>query len=601
MKMMNAVCYSFSLGFQDAMAHLRLIAPLNQVGIHIINGIKNGQPAAELVLDGDIVIVQQDFPRNFDDYQKVMEIAKRERKPVVFDLDDLLLFLPENHPDRVARYYAPSLLPMFQALMEADLVTVATPGLQSLLAGYNKNVVVLPNYFDDALWKLRPPALKSKDEMLTIGYMGGNSHKPDIEYILPVLLDLIKRYPHKLRFQFWGLQPPAELLTLPQVEWMPYYSSLYKDFSAFFQTQSADIFIAPLVDTLFNRCKSPLKFFEYSALGVPGVFSHLETFSGVVSHGKNGLLASSLDEWTDCLMQLIENDELRFQLAASAQASIKENWLLSRNAFHWEETLKNAFEIMNSNKEQDAHIVSGLRFINFQSFEAFKALSNRVAAAEQSMQALTAQVAEKEQSVQALNAQAAEKERSIQALSGQLREITISKAWRVAMLFRRARLWLAPPGSWRARPLRRMLSLIIFPFQYGKKLRIAIDLALIRASDRYDPQWYLANNLDVAQAGMDPARHYLLFGGFEGRDPGPSFSSERYLAAHPDVLAARINPLIHYLKYGQKKALQTFVNEFASPFNGESVQDPLVSVIVPVLINLILQSIVFFRPGIVET
>ena len=43
----------------------------------------------------------------------------------------------------------------------------------------------------------------------------------------------------------------------------------YKDFATFFQTQSADIFIAPLVDNIFNQCKSPIKFFEYSALGVP--------------------------------------------------------------------------------------------------------------------------------------------------------------------------------------------------------------------------------------------------------------------------------------------------------------------------------------------
>ena len=86
--------------------------------------------------------------------------------------------------------------------MEADLVTVATPRLQSVLASYNNNVVVLPNYFDDTLWQLRPPVLKSKDEMLTIGYMGGNSHKPDIEYLMPVLLDLISVIPTRYVFTF---------------------------------------------------------------------------------------------------------------------------------------------------------------------------------------------------------------------------------------------------------------------------------------------------------------------------------------------------------------------------------------------------------------
>ncbi|MBU4352837.1 MAG: glycosyltransferase, partial [Nanoarchaeota archaeon] len=453
MKIRNAVCYSFSLGFQDAMAHLRLIEPLQQAGIHIINGIENGQPVSELVHNGDIVVVQRDFPRKFDYYQKVIKIARRERKPIVFDLDDLLLFLPENHPDRLAQYYAPSLLPMFQALMEADLVTVATPRLQSVLASYNNNVVVLPNYFDDTLWQLRPPVLKSKDEILTIGYMGGNSHRPDIEYVMPVLLDLIKRYPHKIRFHFWGIQPPAEMLSLPQVELTPHYSYSYKAFSAFFQTQSADIFFAPLVDNLFNRCKSPLKFFEYSALGAPGVFSHLETYSDAVSHGKNGLLASSLDEWTDCLIQLIENDELRFQLATHAQATIRENWLLSQNAFRWNETFESAFEIINSNREQDTHIVSIVRSINPQSFETF--------------QALTAQVAEKEQSVQALAAQVAEKEQALNAIYG-------SRAWRLIQLLWRVRSRLFPHGS------RREKSLFVI-FQLVSKLFLQ-PLRKVRAS-----------------------------------------------------------------------------------------------------------------------
>jgi hypothetical protein len=49
---------------------------------------------------------------------------------------------------------------------------------------------------------------------------------------------------------------------------------------------------------------------------------------------------------------------------------------------------------------------------------------------------------------------------------------------------------------------------------------------------------------------MDPAQHYLEFGGFEGRDPSPYFSSQWYLEQYPDVKAAGINPLLHYLQSG---------------------------------------------------
>lgn len=52
---------------------------------------------------------------------------------------------------------------------------------------------------------------------------------------------------------------------------------------------------------------------------------------------------------------------------------------------------------------------------------------------------------------------------------------------------------------------------------------------------------------------MDPALHYLLHGGTEGRDPSPYFSSRWYLEAYPDVKAAGLNPLVHYLRYGRKE------------------------------------------------
>jgi hypothetical protein len=43
----------------------------------------------------------------------------------------------------------------------------------------------------------------------------------------------------------------------------------------------------------------------------------------------------------------------------------------------------------------------------------------------------------------------------------------------------------------------------------------------------------------------------VLFGGFEGRDPSPMFSSQAYLDAYPDVRASKTNPLVHYMQKGR--------------------------------------------------
>jgi len=84
-------------------------------------------------------------------------------------------------------------------------------------------------------------------------------------------------------------------------------------------------------------------------------------------------------------------------------------------------------------------------------------------------------------------------------------------------------------------------------------LSIIRGRALLAASDLFDSDYYLIENSDVKQAGVDPIKHYLTFGWRELRDPSLDFSTFQYLLDHADVLAARINPLVHYLRFGHKE------------------------------------------------
>lgn len=76
-------------------------------------------------------------------------------------------------------------------------------------------------------------------------------------------------------------------------------------------------------------------------------------------------------------------------------------------------------------------------------------------------------------------------------------------------------------------------------------------VSLLETSSLFDPEWYLARYPDVAESGVEPARHYLEFGWREGRNPSAEFSTKGYLKAHKDVAAQGVNPLLHYLEYGQ--------------------------------------------------
>jgi hypothetical protein len=96
-----------------------------------------------------------------------------------------------------------------------------------------------------------------------------------------------------------------------------------------------DIFIAPLVDNLFNRCKSSIKYWEYSALGIGGVYSNLDPYARVITNGENGFLASTPEEWYQVLKLLIDNRDLRHNVAQSAYLHYVRQGKMSLHLEEW--------------------------------------------------------------------------------------------------------------------------------------------------------------------------------------------------------------------------------------------------------------------------
>jgi glycosyltransferase involved in cell wall biosynthesis len=102
------------------------------------------------------------------------------------------------------------------------------------------------------------------------------------------------------------------------------------------------------------------------------------------------------------------------------------------------------------------------------------------------------------------------------------------------------------------------LSMLIFrPALFISKIREIKTIIrferIIKSSPLFDRNYYLNNNSDVAQTRISPAKHYLLHGGFEGRNPSEKFDTNFYKQQNTDVVEAGINPLLHYCMYGIKE------------------------------------------------
>lgn len=82
---------------------------------------------------------------------------------------------------------------------------------------------------------------------------------------------------------------------------------------------------------------------------------------------------------------------------------------------------------------------------------------------------------------------------------------------------------------------------------------ISRQVKLIRASALFDADWYLSQYPDVSALKVDPAEHYLRWGAWIFRDPGPDFDTRHYLKTNPDVAAAGVNPLVHFINHGSRE------------------------------------------------
>jgi len=322
----------------SALEYLRIIGPISFTINEILKGTENNEEVFKYIEQANLVVIQRDFPSDFNFYNKVFKFSRELKKPLVYDFDDNLFILPENHPDRKSFIYSRALMPLLQATFEADFLTVTNESLKRKLENVNPKIFVLPNFLDDQIWQLLPPKEPLAEKPLTIAYMGGVSHEPDLEFVAPMLCEIKEKYPEKIRYYFYGIKPPDCVLAFKDTIWEHLKTYQYKEFAKDFQKTDADIFIAPLINSEFNQCKSAIKFLEYGSLGIPGVYSRIFPYEQVIVDGENGLLAESLQEWFEKIQLLIKNPDLRYRIAVNAQRTIKDNYLMSKNSDIWTNT-----------------------------------------------------------------------------------------------------------------------------------------------------------------------------------------------------------------------------------------------------------------------
>lgn len=232
-----------------------------------------------------------------------------------------------------------------QIAEETDLVITTTPYLKKAIqeiTGREGPIRVLPNAIDRRHWKPLPGIREKFPDKFRFGWSVSASHGEDWLFIKEAINTFLTKHPDA-KFVCIGDTHMDIKKGFPegQVEWYPMSNLFEYHYPMRMAMLGLDCAIAPLADLEFNRCKSPLKYAEYTAFGWPVIAQDMTPYKEHILQGETGLLATDTASWVNCLESLYNNPSLRSKLSFNAQFTLKELFDLDKVAEEWADTFKN--------------------------------------------------------------------------------------------------------------------------------------------------------------------------------------------------------------------------------------------------------------------
>lgn len=266
--------------------------------------------------EGDVIVIHRPLGRG--NLEQILRYRDRGARVLISEDDDLTTLHQTKNPRQdlvdVAQHLA--------CISAADGLIVTTDKLEEVYGAMARESFLCPNYL---------PAWVAKQKMVhphprtnvprprpraqvRVGWAGNvESHLHDLEWLRPVA----QRAMSGALFSTIGDPRVPRVLGLTFFEvrdWAWRLHDLYARMS------TADIGIVPLAPIEFNESKSWLKALEYMTLGKPVVVSNMPEQAKLVTHGDDGFLADSQEEFADYVQRLIYDHELRARMGERARA-----------------------------------------------------------------------------------------------------------------------------------------------------------------------------------------------------------------------------------------------------------------------------------------
>ena len=281
--------------------------------------------------DQDVVVFSRNFSPICIDW---LNYLLEHKIPFIYDIDDNFFDIPQDYS-----VFANTVRqPQYQAVItrfihQASLVRVYSLEMIKRLNDFSVNASFVTGPID---WKNILNTKKKKSRKINILYATSRINDDKLSTIFEnALVEIIKKYDEKINVYFWGFHPELNI-TRKNIQLLNYEMN-YDRYLRKLSSSSFDIGLAPLKDDVFHRSKSNIKFREYAASGIVGVYSNVNVYANDVGDNQNGILVENTTEsWFNGISMLIENNSLRTKIKNNAfeyakthfsQTSFEEQWL----------------------------------------------------------------------------------------------------------------------------------------------------------------------------------------------------------------------------------------------------------------------------------
>lgn len=255
---------------------------------------------------------------------RALERGLSRTLPLIFDFD-VAIWLPDHEntgqsvfPIAARTFKFPG--KAIQIMKRATAVIAGNHALGQFARAVADDVTVIPRVVSRESWRPAPDRLSGAfvdASCPVIGWVGSHSTPPCLSLVGPALRQL---HSEGLRFKVRVVGAGHSLPDLG-VRVEPLVWRKESELDSF---RPIDIGIAPAPSNEWTEGKCGFKQIQYMAMGIPHVGSPVGAAREFIVHGRNGLLASTTEEWAHHLRALLTHQTLRARIAQNARTLVEQ-------------------------------------------------------------------------------------------------------------------------------------------------------------------------------------------------------------------------------------------------------------------------------------